>query len=42
LENGFFGEPLEWTVPSLAKPYMTVFETWEKSDRGDGKPTYVE
>jgi hypothetical protein len=42
LENGLFGEPLEWTVPSFAKPHMTVLETWEKSDRGGGKATYVE
>ncbi|KAL2135380.1 hypothetical protein VTI74DRAFT_8792 [Chaetomium olivicolor] len=42
LENGFFGELLEWTVPFFAKPYMTVFETWGESDRGDSKLTYVE
>jgi hypothetical protein len=42
LENGFFSEPLEWTVPYFAKPYMTSFETWEESDRGDSKLTHVE
>ena len=42
LESGFFGEPLEWTVPYLAKPYMTVLETWEESDRGESKLTYFE
>jgi hypothetical protein len=42
LQNGFFGEPLEWTIPFFAKPYMTVFETWEESHRGGSKLTYVE
>ncbi len=37
LEGGFFGEPLEWTVPSVA-----VFETWAESDRGDSLSAYVE
>jgi hypothetical protein len=28
---------LEWTIPSLAKPDMAVFEGWEESERRDGK-----
>jgi hypothetical protein len=29
LENGFFGQLLEGTVPFFGKPYVTVLELWE-------------